>query len=213
MKLRCKRILDRHQPAWNAAIRHPFLDACQTGTIKTEQFNTWLAQDYLFVLEFTRMAARLVIQAPTADLDGVLGGLGALRDELSWFRAKAAERWLSLEVGRQPICQAYCDFMSRLGDESYAVQATAFWAIEAVYNRAWQLPEPVAEPYREFADRWGNPEFTAYVELLERQADAALSTARGGDHASAEDAVRRVLELERLFWEMAYEDTGEPWLG
>ncbi len=213
MSMTCKLLFGKHQSAWDAAIHHPFLDACQTGAIKTEQFNTWLVQDYLFVLEFTRMTARLTAQAPAAHLDGILGGLAALRDELNWFRAKAAERWLSLDVGRQPICRSYCEFMSNLAGETYAVQATAFWAIEAVYNRAWQLPEPVAEPYREFAERWGNPKFTAYVELLERQADEALSAARRAERTSAEDAARRVLELEKLFWEMAYEGGGDLWLG
>ena len=31
-------------------------------------------------------------------------------------------------------------------------------------------------PYREFAERWGSPEFSAYVEVLRRQADEAMAT-------------------------------------
>ena len=30
-------------------------------------------------------------------------------------------------------------------------------------------------PYREFAQRWGSPEFTKYVEVLQRQADEVLA--------------------------------------
>ena len=29
-------------------------------------------------------------------------------------------------------------------------------------------------PYREFAERWGSPEFSKYVEELQRQADEAM---------------------------------------
>ena len=40
--------------------------------------------------------------------------------------------------------------------------------------QAWNLASPVAEPYREFAERWGNAEFSKYVEILEQQADEAM---------------------------------------
>lgn len=43
--------------------------------------------------------------------------------------------------------------------------------------QAWQLAGPLPEPYRECAERWGNPEFTKYVGALEHQADEALSSA------------------------------------
>ncbi len=43
--------------------------------------------------------------------------------------------------------------------------------------QAWNLANPVAEPYREFADRWGNAEFAKYVDILEQQADEAMQDA------------------------------------
>ena len=43
--------------------------------------------------------------------------------------------------------------------------------------QAWNLASPVAEPYREFADRWGNAEFSKYVDILEQQADEAIQDA------------------------------------
>lgn len=43
--------------------------------------------------------------------------------------------------------------MTDLHTEPYAVQATAFWAIEKVYNEAWGALGQVAEGYQEFADR------------------------------------------------------------
>ncbi len=35
----------------------------------------------------------------------------------------------------------------------------------------------MAEPYREFAERWGNTEFSNYVDILEQQADEAMQSA------------------------------------
>lgn len=202
--LTCAQLLSTYPKEWEAATVHPFLQRCQQGAVTVEQFNTWLVQDYLFVVEFTRFAASVLATAPVEHFDTLLGGLGAIKDELLWFRAKADERSLPLSTQPQPTCQTYQSFMQSLTDQSYAVQATAFWAIELAYNQGWQKHSPMPEPYTEFADRWGNPGFTDYVKVLEQQADSALTTASESEVAAAEKIFVRVAELEKDFWQMAF---------
>jgi thiaminase/transcriptional activator TenA len=197
-------MISRHGGAWEAATRHPFLEGCRTGTIAQGQFTTWLIQDYLFVVEFTRFAGRVLAAAPIGHFDVLLGGLTALRDELRWFRDHAGARGLRFDVPRQESCNRYCRFMDELAGTPYSVQATAFWAIEAVYNTAWRQASPMAAPYDDFARRWGSGEFGAYVEALARQADGALGAATEVEQARAEAAFLEVLELEKRFWQMAF---------
>lgn len=204
MALTCQQLLQRHPQIWEAATVHPFLTQCQDGSLHPDQFNTWLVQDYLFVTHFTRFLARTLAVAPVAHFDVLLSGLQALQDELQWFRTKAAERHLDLATPRQGTCQIYCEFMASLVVAPYAVQATALWAIEYAYNQGWQLPGPMPEPYTEFADRWGNPGFTDYVQLLAHQADASLAQASPEETTQAEAAFLRVARLEQAFWQMAY---------
>ena len=64
MSLTCPQLLQQHAQDWREATAHPFLEQCKSGTIKPAQFNTWLAQDYLFVVDFTRMVARVLASAP-----------------------------------------------------------------------------------------------------------------------------------------------------
>jgi thiaminase/transcriptional activator TenA len=202
--LTCKSLLLKHKQAWDLATRHPFLDNCKSGKIQPSQFNTWLVQDYLFVTVFTRMAARLLSVAPVAHFDVLLTGLSALKGELDWFRKKASERKLKLEAPMHETCRRYCQFMEDISQEPYAVQAAAFWAIELAYNQAWQLPGPMAKPYDEFAERWGNPGFTEYVKLLEKQANEALIAAVPEIQQRTERVFLEVADLERQFWEMAF---------
>jgi thiaminase/transcriptional activator TenA len=204
MPLTCKSLLQKHEKAWESATTHPFLENCKTGAIAPHQFNTWLVQDYLFVTEFTRMAARLLSAAPVSHFDTILAGLAALKDELNWFREKAKERNLNLDTPLQETCKRYCKFMENISLEPYAIQAVSFWAIELAYNQAWQRPGAMVKPYDEFADRWGNPEFTAYVSLLEKQADEVLAKSNEIVQKRAEEAFLEVAELEKLFWQMAY---------
>ena len=202
--LTCADLLLAHAGAWRAATVHPFLQQCQQGAIAPSQFNTWLVQDALFVREFTRMAARLLAAAPVAHFDTLLGGLGAIKDERLWFQAKAQERGLTLAIAPQATCDAYCAFMQSLADRSYAVQATAFWAIELAYNQGWQGHSPMPEPYAEFSDRWGNAAFTDYVKLLEQQADEALTMIGEAEQAQVQQVFLEVARLEQDFWQMAF---------
>lgn len=205
MPLTCQQLLSKYPTQWESATVHPFLAQCQRGTIQLQQFNTWLVQDYHFVVEFTRLAASLIRSAPTAHLDLLLGGMTVLKDELNWFQAKATERQLGLDQLLQTTCQTYCSFMADLAHEPYPVKATAFWAIELAYNQGWQRHSPMPEPYTEFADRWGNTAFTNYVELLAQQADSALQSADNAIQIEVEKAFLTVAVLEKDFWQMAYE--------
>ncbi len=206
----CDRLLSKHSEAWQAATVHPFLQQCQEGTIAAEQFNTWLVQDYLFVNEFTRLAARLIAIAPADHLDTLLGGMVAIKDELLWFRAKAVERDLALGAAMQPTCRTYCQVMRSLSTRSYAIQATAFWAIELAYNQGWQDHSPMPAPYAEFADRWGNAGFTDYVKVLEQQADSALAAASELEQQEAESIFLDTARLEKDFWQMAFTASPAP---
>ena len=84
----CEACLRQHKQAWGAAVQHSFLKSCQLSTIKRSQFDTWLVQDYLFVREFTRLAANLLTVAPYCDYEVLSSGLEALRDELKWFQVR-----------------------------------------------------------------------------------------------------------------------------
>lgn len=189
---------------WKSAVVHPFLDDCAGGTIKKEAFNRWLVQDRLFVIEFTRFAGLLLRRCPDEHMDLLLGGLAALRDELQWFKIKGEERKLKLEVPLLSAGSAYVAFMRSLYDEPYAVQATAFWAIERAYNEAWKKTGPMRPPYNEFADRWGNDGFTAYVDQLAVHANDALAQADKVEVKRSKEVFLEVAVLEKDFWQMAY---------
>ena len=204
MSITCQQFIENHPKTWQQAIIHPFLQECQSGKIQSQQFNTWLVQDYLFVLEFTRLLGKTLANAPKEHFDTLLGGLSAIKDELNWFQAKAQERHLDLNISQQETCQAYCQYMQQVGEMSYPVQATVIWAIELAYNQAWQQPGEMVSPYDEFAQRWGNADFTAYVQQLEKQADQALSQADQETAKSAESAFIQIATLEKDFWQMAY---------
>jgi len=206
MNITCQQLIERHADSWEQATIHPFLQACQSGKIQPQQFNTWLVQDYLFVIEFTRLLAKTLANAPAEHFDVLLGGLSAIKDELNWFQVKAKERNLDLNVEKQQTCQAYCEYMQKVGEMSYPVQAVVIWAIELAYNQAWQKPGTMVSPYNEFAERWGNTGFTEYVKQLEKQANQALAEVDQETSKYLESAFVKIASLEKDFWQMAYKN-------
>jgi formylaminopyrimidine deformylase / aminopyrimidine aminohydrolase len=84
------------------------------------------------------------------------------------------------------------------------VGLTGVWAIERAYLDSWQTALPCSEAYREFVEHGTVAAFADYVAGLERAASLALANARAavGDEASC--GFRKVAEMERAFWDMAW---------
>lgn len=175
------------------ATRHPFLDAVRAGTLAVEAFDTWLAQDALFVADLLRFQARLLARAPRPAQAVLAGGLVALVDELAWFEQLAARRGLALDVAPLPETASYAALLDELDQAPYAEAVRCLWVLEQVYLDAWTSARGGAEVFRELVDHWTTPGFTSYVAALQEHA------ADGRDDALLE----RVLLQEVAFWDMA----------
>ena len=184
-------LLSAYGSAWELATRHPFLDAVRTGTVTAAAFDTWLAQDALFVADLLAFQARLLARAPRSDHRVLVGGLVALVEELEWFGEQASSRGLRLAVLPLPATRAYADLLLRLDRVPYPVAITALWVIERVYLLAWRHASPAAPGYAPYVERWTSPEFASYVEELGRLAV---------DAGAPDDAVEEVLAVETAFW-------------
>ncbi|KAI4378962.1 hypothetical protein MLD38_016376 [Melastoma candidum] len=211
--------LRKHRHLYTAATRHPLILSIRDGTVDLDSFRRWLGQDYLFVRAFTAFLSSVLMKAwkqsgdESSDLEVLLGGLSALRDEIAWFQEEAT-RWgigLSGIVPRE-ITRGYIRFLEELmkPDMEYATVATALWAIETVYQQSFAFcleegsairPELVGA-----CERWGNNAFGQYCHELQRIADCQLTKASKDDLERAESAFLRVLEHEVKFWEMCHED-------
>jgi thiaminase/transcriptional activator TenA len=203
--LKTSDLLARHAEAWQNATRHPFLDAVREGTIAPASFDAWLVQDYHFVAALLSFQARLLARTPRAAQAVLAGGLVALEAELTWFEAQARGRGLQLLAALHPVTRAYNDFLADLDAQPYASAITALWTLERAYLEAWTAVAPGASAYRPFVEHWTTPAFHAYVERLAAAADDALSGLDEGAAQVVERVFVRVSELERDFWQMAWD--------
>jgi thiaminase/transcriptional activator TenA len=183
---------------WGHATRAAFLDALAAGKLPEEAFQGWLAQDYLFARELLAFQAILLSKSPRSCHTVLAGGLVALDSELSWFESQAERLSLDLKVEPHPVCRRYGDFMIRSAyTEPAAVLLAVLFGIEVSYLAAWSALKPEGE-YKEFIERWSNPDFIEYVAALQGLTEKHL-------HQTQQAAFDQVLELERDFWRMTWE--------
>lgn len=182
-----------HESLWDAATRHPFLDAVRDGTISSDAFDRWLVQDALFVADLLTFQARLLARAPRPAQAVLAGGIVALVAELDWFEQQAARRELDLNAQALPVTLAYRILLQRLDIEPYEAAITALWVLERVYLLAWTSAASESSPFGEFVEHWTAPAFADYVDAL-----GALA-----DPDNHEELVGDVLSHEVAFWDMA----------
>jgi thiaminase/transcriptional activator TenA len=200
-------LLKRYAASWQAATRHPFLDAVRDGTLAQEAFATWLVQDYYFVLAEFAVQAYLLPPAPRYAQNLLIRNVAALEAELTWFEAQAKALNLLLSASPHPVTAAYGRFMRTFEQRPFAAAITATWAIERAYLEAWQSALPGQPRYRDYIERWTNPAFASFVDELEQT--CALALASGNADKEAEAAFLDVAALERAFWDMAWSGTAQ----
>ncbi len=183
---------------WQLGTRASFLDAVGDGSLPAEAFDRWLVQDYHFVKGFTDFAAVAAARTPRSAQSLLIGGLAALDVELGWFEEHATQRRLDLESETHPTCRRYVDFLLAAGySRPLAVVLAVFYGVEVAYTVAWGRLRAEG-PYAEFIDRWTNAEFVAYVQELEKLADA-------NPHPAQQAAFDEVLRHEHDFWRITWE--------
>ena len=196
-------LFEAHQTLFKQAVDHKFLRSIKEGTIQDKQFNVWLQQDYVFVLEFIRLMASLLEDAPPSHFNLLISGLTAIAEEKLWFEEEIKQRKLDLEPKVHENCLDYLKFMEKLRKSTYSVKLLGVFLIERVYEKAWDLG-PLKGQYDKIAKRWSNKEFSFYVERLETITNETFQKEKDFQEKELEMVFQNVMELEIKFWEMAF---------
>uniref|UniRef100_A0AC34FDE2 Thiaminase-2/PQQC domain-containing protein n=1 Tax=Panagrolaimus sp. ES5 TaxID=591445 RepID=A0AC34FDE2_9BILA len=173
-----------------------------SGEITEEQFNTWLSQDYLFVIKYVHFTSFVLQNAPKQDFELLISGLSVLSDELKWFENKLNERNIKTDE-IQPLMENinYQNWLNNFIEtkpSSYLMMLTIFYGIELCYFKAWNAVKN--EKYKEFANRWSSDEFGKYIDKLEVAIEKASAKASEEEKTEAVEQLNQIWEHEINFW-------------
>jgi thiaminase/transcriptional activator TenA len=131
---------------WDAICDHPMVRQLGEGTLDPEPFRYWVRQDYVYLIEYSRLFALAVANAPDLERMTTLATLlsSTLNEEMDLHREYAASFDITeaaLEATTpSPTTQGYTDFLVRT-----AGQGSFGETIAALLPCMWGLHENLGQ--------------------------------------------------------------------
>jgi len=201
----------RSEPDWTAAVDGRFVRELGTDRIDDDAFRRYLEQDYAFVETLTGTFGHALAEAPSMAAKGRLADfLGTLTSEENDYFERSFEA-LDGNPDADPdaTTRAFVDLLERAGREggyaeTLAVLVPAEWMYETWATGVDSRPE------RFYLDEWielhATPAFVEFVAWLRAELDREGAAASPRRQARLDRLFRRTVELERDFFDAAYEN-------
>ena len=206
---------------WEANFAHPFVQGIGDGTLSEERFRFYLAQDYVYLIDFSRFFAVAAAKgqglAPMERFAKLLDE--TLHFEMDLHRSLCAEFGFSrqdLEHTRPaPTCLAYTCYLLRVAYEGEAWSLLAAllpcsWGYGEIGLRLKAKGLPAVAHYAKWIETYSSAEYQEIVEWLRSLFDEAAGDASGPSRARLQEIFDTSSRWEYLFWEMAWKMEGWP---
>ena len=210
------RLIAANPEAWNAYIDHDFVRGLGDGSLPEAAFRHYLAQDYLFLIQFARAYGLAVYKSDTlADMRAAAGAVTTILDVEMGLHVKYCAGWGLSEaemarVPEDPGCMAYTRFVlerGMAGDLLDLLVALAPCVIGygVIGARLDGHPSTQREgnPYLDWIEMYSGQEFleaaTGALEHIDR-----VASERGGEarFAALSQTFANATVLEQRFWQM-----------
>jgi thiaminase/transcriptional activator TenA len=200
-------------PIWQKTLTHPFVTGLGNGTLPLENFRFYMCQDYVFLIEYSRLLALATAKAPDLDTMGHFANLldATLNREMALHREFAAQCGISATAlaatQAAPTTRAYTNHLVRiaaLGNlaETVAALLPCQWGYCEIGQTLARRGKPATVPfYAQWIDMYASSEFAALAAWLRELLDTLGSTA---DEERLTEIFCTSARYEYLFWEMAY---------
>jgi thiaminase/transcriptional activator TenA len=207
-------------PIWEAQHEHPFVRGIGDGSLDPDRFGYWLRQDWLYLIDYSRLFAAAVLRAPDLAAMTTFAELlrGIMVTEMDLHRSYVAGFGITVaDLEREtkaPTTQGYTDFLLRTattGDYAELLGAVlpCLWGYNEIGLRLAEGGMPGDARYRAWIGMYASDEFTRLATWGRELTDAACAGLPEPALRRAEGAFVTSSRWELAFWEMAW--TGERW--
>lgn len=207
---------ERALPIREAILQHPFVRGIGDGDLDVERFKFYVAQDYVYLIDYARVLALAAARAPELEVMSWFAGLldETLNTEMELHRRYCAQFGITREELEAtipaPTTVAYTSYLLRVASQSSFPELAAsllpcqwgYWEIGEHLER--QGPPTFAPLYAEWIGMYSSNEFRDLALHLRGLTDALGNVASPTEKAAMEEAYVTSLRLERQFWDMAW---------
>ena len=206
----------RHEPIWRAVHDHPFVRGIGDGTLPVERFRYYIEQDYVFLLEYSRVLALAVakgVELPSmarfAELlhstlnvemalhRGYAGRFGIAEDALA--RVVAAPT--TYAYTRHLLATAYAGSLAEIGAALLPCQ----WGYAEIGRVLAERGEPADQPlYAEWIRMYAGAEYRELAAGLRAHFDTLAADESDAGRARLAEIFHLSARYEWAFWEMSW---------
>ncbi|MBI2872023.1 MAG: thiaminase II [Chloroflexi bacterium] len=195
---------------------HPFVTGIGDGTLPLERFRFYVRQDYVFLVQYSRVLALAVAKAPDLESMGKLAQLlhETLNTEMALHRGYCARLGIGeaeLEATEAaPTTVAYTTFLLDVAargtfGETVAALLPCQWGYCEIGERLASQGEPADAPlYAEWVRMYSSAEFRQLADWARGLADRLAAQAGPDERRRMAEAYATSTRYEYMFWEMAY---------
>ena len=203
-------------PIRQAILAHPFVAGVGAGTLEVARFKHYVLQDYVYLIDYSRVLALAAARAPDLPTMGWFAQLldETLNREMELHRSYCAQFGLSraeLESTiAAPTTVAYTSYLLQLAHQGSFAELTAGllpcqWGYWEIGDHLARQGEPAAAPlYCQWIRMYADPEFAALADQLRSLVNRLGEQAGPAELAAMGQAYRLSLRFEYRFWDMAY---------
>jgi thiaminase/transcriptional activator TenA len=205
---------------WDAIVDHPMVTRLGEGTLDEAPFRYWVRQDYVYLVEYSRVFALGASKAPDLGRLGTFAELLAstVNTEMALHREYAADFGISeaeLEATQpSPTTRAYTDFLVRtaaLGTFGDLVAALlpCMWGFNETARRLDARGRPDHEGYAAWVEMYAGDEFTELTGWCLDLMDDVAADAPEETRERYRDLFVLSGRYEYRFWDAAWRE--EEW--
>ena len=205
---------------WAAELEHPFVRGIADGSLPKEKFKFYLCQDYLFLLDYSRVFAYGVIKAQDEATMAKFSLLlhETLNTEMDLHRGYCDRFGITpAEMETTPVApttHAYTRHLLHVAQAGTLTDLVAgvlpcqwgYWEIGTALAKRGTSPEPL---YQEWIKMYSSDEFGALGEWLRELLNDLTAESTDAEKRRLTNHFLTSSRYEYLFWEMAYNQ--EDW--
>jgi len=207
---------------WDKTHQHPFVNGLGKGDLPVESFIRYMKQDYVFLIDYSKLFALGVVKARDLDTMTVFAKLlhETLHSEMELHRGYAARFGITRqqleETKATPTNIAYTRYMLNVAqngtlEELISTLLPCMWSYWEISKMlADKYPTASEHPlYGDWIKMYSSDEFGSLaiwlIELLDQLAEGKSER----ELAILEDHFLTTSRFEYMFWDMVYR--GEDW--
>jgi thiaminase/transcriptional activator TenA len=211
----------RALPVREAILTHPFISGVGDGSLPVEKFKHYVRQDYVYLIDYSRVLALASAKAPDLEAMGWFAGLldETLNVEMDLHRTYCAEFGVTREdlesTKPAPTTVAYTSYLLKVAHQQSFGELVASllpcqWGYWEIGDHLARRGEPKQAPlYCQWIQMYASEEFASLAQEIRALTSRVAQDAGPRQLEAMAEAYLTSLRFEYMFWEMSYSQ--EEW--